>query len=149
MSLIPSGGPLSRWVPFNELGSLYDRFNALLNGNDSAVSEARWNPAMDISENEKEITVSMDTPGLERKDLKVEINDGTLMISGERKYEQQDKADNYLYLERGYGSFLRSFQLPDYIDQNHIKAECKNGLLKVHLAKIPGKKKEVKSIAIN
>lgn len=149
MSLIPSRSPLSRWVPFNELGSLYDRFNALLNGNHTDITEARWNPAMDISENEKEITVSLDTPGLERKDLKVEINDGTLIISGERKYEQQDKSDKYVYLERGYGSFLRSFQLPDYVDQNHIHADCKNGLLKVHLTKIPGKKKEIKNIAIN
>jgi HSP20 family protein len=149
MSLITRGSPLSRLDPLNELNSLYDRFNALFNGHHGAVSEAHWSPAMDIAENDKEITIRMDAPGMERKDLKVEINDGALVISGERKYEQKDQHDDYLCLERGYGSFMRSFVLPDYIDQAHINAECKNGLLKVHLAKMPGKKKDVKNIAIN
>ncbi|KKO46792.1 hypothetical protein WG68_02245 [Arsukibacterium ikkense] len=149
MSLIPIGGPLAQWDPFNQFGSLYDKFNALFNGGNGLPLEAQWTPAMDIVEKDHEIMVRLDTPGMERKDLKVEINDNMLVISGERKYEHKDEKDNYHRLERGYGSFVRSFRLPDYVDQNHIKAECKNGLLQIHLAKAPGKKKELKSITIN
>ncbi|MDP2715469.1 Hsp20/alpha crystallin family protein [Rheinheimera sp.] len=149
MSLIPIGSPLAQWDPFNQFGNLYDKFNALFNGQNGLPAEVQWTPAMDIVENEHEILVRMDTPGMERKDLKVELNEGLLVISGERKYEHKDEKDSYYRLERGYGSFMRNFRLPDYIDQGHIRAECKDGLLQVHLAKIPGKKKEVKSIAIN
>jgi len=152
MSLFPTIGKssqLSNWDPFSDFGSLYGRFNDLFNGGNILPLEGRWSPSMDVLENDKEILLKMDVPGLERKDLHVEIEDNTLKVRGERKHEKQDKGDNYLYLERGYGSFMRSFRLPDYIDQGHIKAECKDGVLQVHLSKIPGKKKEVKAITIN
>ncbi|EGM71433.1 Hsp20/alpha crystallin family protein [Shewanella sp. HN-41] len=149
MNLFPTlgtGSQLSRWDPFNGMGSLYD---SLFNGGSAFPMEVRWSPSMDVLENDQEILVKMDVPGMERKDLSVEIDDGALIIRGERKHEKEDKGDNYVRLERGYGSFLRSFHLPDYVDQGHIKAECKDGLLQVHLSKIPGKKKEVKTISIN
>ncbi len=149
MSLIPISRSLAQWDPFNQFGSLYDKFNVLFNGNNGLPMEAQWTPSMDIVEKEHEIVVRLDTPGMERKDLKVEINDNMLAISGERKYEHKDEKDNYHRLERGYGSFVRSFHLPDYIDQGHVRAEYKDGLLQIHLAKIPGMKKDVKSITIS
>ncbi|MCH8553211.1 MAG: Hsp20/alpha crystallin family protein [Natronospirillum sp.] len=104
---------------------------------------------MDVLESDKEVLVKMDVPGMERKDLHVEIDEGVLVVRGERIQEKEDKGDNYLHLERGYGAFIRRFRLPDYIDQSHISATCKDGLLQIHLSKLPGKKKEVKAITIN
>lgn len=107
-----------------------------------------WSPPLDIIENDKEILLKMDVPGLESKDIHVEIENGNLMIHGERSYESEHKDDNYLRLERRFGKFSRSFSLPDYVDQEHVKAECKQGILKIRLAKKPGHKKEVKAIKV-
>lgn len=151
MSLLPrlgSSRQLSRWDPLNDRGSFYDLFSDFFNGMRAMPNGSHWSPAVDIVENEKAITLTMDVPGMERKDLKVEIDDGALVIRGERKHEKEGKEDNVVFCERSYGSFLRSFRLPDDVDQKHIKAECKNGILRIELHKEPSKKKAVKSIEV-
>ncbi|WP_417666440.1 Hsp20/alpha crystallin family protein [Pseudidiomarina sp.] len=140
---------VARWDPFNGASSIFDAFNDVFNTSWPAPIESKWNPPLDIIENDKEVVLKMDVPGMENKDIHVEINNGALVIRGERKYEKEHKDDNYLCIERRYGQFARSFRLPDYVDQDHVKAECKHGLLQVHLSKKPGKKKDVKEISVS
>lgn len=152
MSLFPqlrSESQVGRWYPFNSTTSILDAFSDMFSNRWAVPVESDWNPAVDIIENDKDILVRMDVPGMDNKNVHVEIDNGSLVIRGERKYEKEHKEENYLCVERRYGQFSRSFRLPEYIDQSHIKAECKNGLLEVRLAKQPGKKKEIKSIAVS
>ena len=151
MSIFPqlrSQSQLARWDPFNGGSSIFDAFSDIFNDKVVAPVESVWNPPVDIIENDKEVILKMDVPGMNNKDIQVEIDNGALVIRGERKYEKEHKEENYLCVERRYGQFFRSFRLPDYVDESHIKAECKNGLLQVHLSKQPGKKKETRSIAV-
>ncbi len=94
-----------------------------------------WSPRVDVSENDNEIVVKADLPGVDKKDLKVQLENNTLTIAGERKYEKEDKSDRYYHSERAYGRFQRSFTLSDHIKADEIKAEYKNGVLTVTLPK--------------
>ena len=89
----------------------------------------------DISEDEKEYLIKTELPDLKREDVKVTVENGVLTISGERKFEKEEKKRKYHRVERGYGSFARSFTLPDDAEGNMVKAEFKNGVLMVHLPK--------------
>lgn len=154
MSIFPSrkDTEISAWRPFEEMASIHDRINNLFNrfGSEDLLStEQAWMPLMDVVEKDKEIELKLDVPGMERKDLTVEMDDGNLTIRGERKRESKEEKDNYVHIERGYGAFMRRFPLPDYVNREDIKATCKDGILRVTLAKIPGKKKDVKKISIN
>src|SRR5256885_1114590 len=94
-----------------------------------------WTPLADITEDEKEYLIKAELPEIKKEDVKVTVENGVLTISGERKFEKEEKNKKYHRVERGYGTFMRSFTLPDDADANKIKAEFKNGLLKVHLPK--------------
>jgi HSP20 family protein len=108
------------------------------------VSMAAWTPSCDIYETENEIVVKAEIPGVKKEDVKLSIQDNVLTISGERKFEQETKKENYLRVERGYGSFTRSFTLPPSVDAKKIIAEFKDGLLEVKLPKLEeAKPKEV------
>lgn len=133
-----------RWDPFRDLVTLRDRMNRLF---EDAVSTARgeekdlisssWAPAVDIYEDENQLVLTAEIPGISEKDIEIKIEDNTLTILGERKMEKETREENYHRIERAYGSFFRSFTLPNYIEQDKIHAEHENGVLKISMPKKP------------
>ncbi|MGB7297284.1 MAG: Hsp20/alpha crystallin family protein [Candidatus Aminicenantales bacterium] len=133
-----------RWDPFRDLVTLRDRMNRLF---EDAVSTARseekdmisssWAPAVDIYEDEKQLVLTAEIPGINEKDVEIKIEDNTLSIHGERKLEKETREENYHRIERAYGAFYRSFTLPNHIDQDKIQAEHENGVLKITMPKKP------------
>lgn len=130
-----------RWDPFRDLVTLREKMNRLFEDFYPAQGEERdlvassWTPAVDIFETEHELVLTAELPGLEDKDIEIKVEDNTLTLKGERKFEKETKEENYHRVERSYGSFYRSFSIPAYIDQDKIKAEHDHGILKVSLPK--------------
>jgi HSP20 family protein len=143
---------ITRWDPFRDLTVLRDRMNRLfedvfpsLRLEDAELMQTTWSPAVDIYETENELVLTAELPGVNEKDVEIKVEDNTLSIKGERKLEKETKEENYHRIERAYGSFYRSFTLPNYIDYDNIQAEFENGLLRVHMPKKPEvKPKKVK-----
>ena len=96
---------------------------------------ATWAPPVDIYETENELVVKAELPDFQDKDIDVRITNNTLTIRGERKFEKDVKEDNYLRIERAYGSFMRSFSLPNTVSSENIRADYRNGVLTLHMAK--------------
>ena len=94
-----------------------------------------WSPAVDVKETDNSFVLTADLPGLTKKDIKVNVANGKLSISGERTYETDQENDNYHYRERRFGTFDRSFKLPDTVDEDNISASFKNGILSIQLPK--------------
>jgi HSP20 family protein len=132
-----------RWDPFRDIVTLRDKMNRLFEdavthrGEDKDLISSSWAPAVDIYEDENQLVLSAEVPGIEEKDVEIKIEDSTLIIQGERKMEKETKEENYHRIERAYGSFYRSFTLPNYIDQEKIQAEHENGVLKITMPKKP------------
>ena len=134
---------LTRWEPLREmedfqnlLSTLFGRPQRRTNGHGrEEITLADWMPLADITEDEKEYLIKAELPELKKEDVKVTVENGVLTISGERKFEKEEKKKKYHRVERGYGTFMRSFTLPDDADGKKVKAEFKNGLLTVHLPK--------------
>ena len=132
-----------RWEPFRELLSTQDRFNQLFNQTLSQVfapegrelSKGAWAPAVDVYETGNNLVIKAELPGLDPKDVEVRVENGTLTISGERKSEKEGKEGGYHRVERSYGSFFRSFNLPTTISSDNVTAEYKDGVLTLNLAK--------------
>src|SRR5271169_2120649 len=122
-----------RWEPFRNANSLQEQFSRLFDtsfpGRSSESDLTTWAPAVDIQETESELVLKADLPGIDEKDIDVRTENNTLTIRGERKFEKQVNEDNYLRVERSYGSFSRSFSLPNTINTEAIHAEYKNGVL--------------------
>ena len=133
---------LIRWEPFKEADDFLRRFGAMglsrLPRFSTGASEQplEWSPAADISETDKEYVVKAELAGVARDDVKVTQADGVLTIEGERKFEKEDKGEKTHRVERFYGTFSRSFSLPDDADANSIRAETKDGVLNVHIPKL-------------
>ena len=113
-----------------------------------AQSAATLAPNVDIRENDKEIIVEAELPGIDEKDIQVAVRDGVLSLKGEKKSERDEKKDTYHLIERSYGSFERSFELPDSADEERIKAEFNKGVLRVVIPKRPEAVKAEKKIPI-
>jgi HSP20 family protein len=131
----------------SELDSLYDRFL----GRGSMIparflQEEALFPVLDIGEGKKEITVLAEIPGVEADDLDVSLDGRTLIIKGEKKQEKEDKDENYHHMERSYGYFRRTVQLPVDVDPSKVEASYKKGVLKVTLKKT--KESEAKKIEV-
>ena len=130
---------ITRWDPFHNLSSLQEQVNRLFEGSLPRRSDqsalTTWAPAVDIYETENELVLKADLPDVNEKDLDIRIESNILTIKGERKFEEKVKEDNYLRVERTYGTFSRSFSLPSTVDNGSIKAEYKNGVLTVELPK--------------
>ena len=127
-----------RWDPFRGLNTLNEQVNRLLNDGFTPSGEAAmaiWSPAVDIYETEGELVVKADLPDLNEKDIDIRIENNTLTITGERKFEEKVNKDNYLRVERAYGTFSRSFSLPNTVNTEAIQADYHNGLLTVHMPK--------------
>jgi HSP20 family protein len=130
---------ITRWDPFRTISSFEEQVNRIFEnsfagkGGNSAL--ASWAPAVDIYETENELVIKADLPEVNEKDLDVRVENNMLTIRGERKFEQKVKEDNYLRVERAYGTFTRSFNLPTTVSTESIKAEYKNGVLTVEMPK--------------
>lgn len=135
---------LSKWNPFRELDELQSRLSGLLGrpvlkpeaGRQELVAGSEWSPLVDITEDEREYLLKVELPEVKREDLKVKVENGVLTISGERKFEKEEKTRKYHRVERSYGSFVRSFTLSEETSADKVTADYKDGVLQVHLAKV-------------
>ena len=109
-------------------------------------NEINWVPAFDISENDKEYKLTAELPGIDAKDLDITLSDGILTVKGEKKREKEDKGENYHRVERSYGSFQRSFHIPEKVKTEKVDATFKDGILKLTLEK--DEKSETKKITV-
>jgi len=141
---------LTRWDPFRELYSLQNRMNRLFEeqyggGREDSLTTGAFLPPVDIYEDEHSVQLKLEVPGIDEKDLDVKVENNTLTISGERKFEKEEKEENFRRVERQYGSFTRSFTLPTTVDAEKISAHYDQGILKVSLAKkAEAKPKQIK-----
>ena len=108
----------------------------------------RFVPDVDIYETENDLVIELDVPGLKKDDIKISVQDGILVISGEKKIERDEKKKNYMIVERCFGKFERAFNLPDYVDAEKIKAKYENGVLVINIPKKEEKKKKVIDVKI-
>jgi len=141
---------ITRWDPFREVQSLQNRMNALFRDfgdGDSPMTTASFIPAVDIYEDEKKVVLKLEVPGIDEKDLDVHVENNTLTVKGERKFEKEEKEENFHRIERRYGSFYRAFTLPTTVDAENINAAYNNGILKLELKKKP--EAQPKQIKVN
>lgn len=134
----------SGWDPFRELEEMQNRLSSffgrripLLRGGDEGeeFTRTKWAPRVDIAEDEKEYVINAELPGVRKEDVKVTVESGVLSISGERKTEKEEKGKKYHRVEQTYGTFIRSFTLPEGSSGEKISAEFRDGILKVRLPK--------------
>jgi HSP20 family protein len=132
----------TRWNPYkdrdefeNRLATMLDAREATGNGGKEALTVAQWSPLVDITEEEKEYLIRAELPDMKKEDVRLTVENGVLTISGERKFEKEEKGRKYHRIERAYGSFVRSFSLPEDADGSKVTADFKDGLLQVHLPK--------------
>ena len=136
-----------RWEPFRELSTLQSEMNRLFNsvfdsptGPGNGGAARRWMPAMDVVETEDDFVLRADLPGMTEDDVKIEFEDGTLTISGERRSEHETKNEGYYRVERAYGSFSRSLTLPQGVDPERVSASFDKGVLEVRVPKPEARK---------
>jgi HSP20 family protein len=141
---------LTRWDPFREFTTLQDRMNRLFQqsfgeGREESLTTGTFAPAVDVYEDEHNVTLKIEVPGIDEKDLDIRVENNTLTVHGERKFEKEEKEENYRRIERQYGSFTRSFTLPNTVDPDSIHANYDKGVLKIRLAKkAEAKPKQIK-----
>jgi HSP20 family protein len=145
---------LIRWEPARELQSVQSEINRLFNTLFDAPAPAgstqarRWIPAMDLVETQDDFVLRADLPGLTEKDVKIELQDNVLTISGERKSEHETHKEGYYRFERASGAFSRSLTLPEGVDPSSVKASFTNGVLEVHIPKPEQRKPQKIEIAV-
>lgn len=134
--------PFTKWDPFKEMEEMTARLAPWLGtegrpsvSQNEAMTVTQWVPLVDITEDEKEYLIKTELPEVKKEEVKVSVENGRLSISGERKFEKEEKDKKYHRIERSYGSFLRSFTLPDTAKADQVVAEFKDGVLLVHVPK--------------
>ncbi len=141
---------ITRWDPFRDVIALQNRVNSLFRdfneGGDHATT-ASFTPAVDVYEDNQKVVLKLEVPGIEEKDLDVRVENNTLTVKGERKFEKEEKEENFHRIERRYGSFYRAFTLPTTIDAGHIDASYNSGVLRLELKKKP--EAQPKQIKVN
>ncbi len=145
---------MMRWDPMRELDELQSRLSTLFgraplrkNGDkDEAMTVAEWAPLVDIVEDENEYLIKAELPEVRKEDLKVTVQDNVLTLTGDRSFEKEEKGKKYHRIERAYGSFARSFSLPEEADAQKVSAEFKEGVLHIRLPK--SEKAKPKSIQV-
>jgi HSP20 family protein len=142
---------VTRWDPFREFSTLQDRMNRLFQdsfgqpGREESLTTSQFAPAVDVYEDEHHITLKIEVPGVDEKDIDIRVENNTLTVHGERKFDKEEKEENYRRVERQYGSFTRSFTLPNTVDADSISADYDKGVLKIRLAKkAEAKPKQIK-----
>jgi HSP20 family protein len=141
---------LIRWEPFGDVETL---FNRLLKGNlvrlsQSSTGGVEWSPSADISETDQEFVIRAELPAVKKEDVQVTVEDGTIAIKGERKQQNVDNKEKYHRVETFYGSFERTFSLPENVDASSIRCESKDGMLTVHIPKTETRKMGPKQIKV-
>ena len=141
---------LTRFEPFREFYTLQDRVNRLFResydaSRDESLTSSSFAPAVDVYEDEHKVTLKIEVPGIDEKDIDVRIENNVLTVHGERKIEKEEKEENYRRVERRYGSFTRTFNLPTTVDAEKVSADYDKGVLKVALPKkAEAKPKQIK-----
>src|SRR6202522_4299588 len=129
---------VTRWDPFREVVALQNRVNSLfrdLGEDQDTAPAASFVPAVDIYEDPQKVVLKLEVPGIEEKDLDVRVENHTLTVKGERKFEKEEKEENFHRIERRYGSFYRAFTLPSTVDTENVAATYNAGVLKLELKK--------------
>src|ERR1700751_1727477 len=139
------------FVARRDFSTLQDRMNRIFReafrpeGSDEALTTSNFAPPVDVYEDEHNITLKIEVPGIDERDINVSIENNTLTVHGERKFEKEEKEENYRRVERQYGSFTRTFTLPSTVDPENVQANYDKGVLKVQLAKkAEAKPKQIK-----
>jgi HSP20 family protein len=144
----------TNWNPWRELQEMSNRMEHMFgrfrggNGEESLATGTGWAPRVNVSENDNEYLVSAELPAVDKKDVHVKMQDNILTIDGERKQQKEEKGERYHRVESFYGTFFRRFTMPEDADAEKIVANLDNGLLTVHIAKLPAKKQNVREISI-
>ena len=132
---------IQRYDPFRDLRTLQEEVNRLFTGNaarafdDEGIARGSWNPNVDIYENKDQIVIEAELPGMAREDFDLSVENNIITLRGERHFEKKDETDNYHRVERAYGSFTRSFTLPNTVSGDGAVADYRNGVLRVTLPK--------------
>jgi HSP20 family protein len=135
-----------RWDPFRDIITLREKMNRLFEdavtarGDEKDMISSTWTPSVDIYETENSIVLTAEVPGVDENNIEIKIEDNTLALNGERIFEKETSEENYHRIERSYGSFYRSFTIPRNVDQEKIKAEHDNGVLRITMPKKPDSK---------
>jgi HSP20 family protein len=144
------------WDPWRDFGSLQERINKMFDDvirssatGDEELATGAWSPAVDIHETDDSFVVSADLPGLKKDDIQINVEDNTLTIKGEKKFEKKVPKDKYIRVERNYGTFVRSFSLPQNVDSTNIKATFKDGILDLTLPKKEESKPKKIAVEVN
>jgi HSP20 family protein len=139
---------ITRWDPFREFSTLQDRMNRLFRetqGPEESLTTSSFAPPVDVYEDEHNVTLKIEVPGIDEKDIDVRIENNVLTVHGERKFEKEEKEENFRRVERQYGSFTRTFTLPTTVDAEKVSANYDKGILKIALPKkAEAKPKQIK-----
>ena len=141
---------ITRWEPFREFSTLQDRLNRLFQqsvseGREESLTTSSFAPAVDVYEDDHQVTLKIEVPGIDEKDIDVRLENNTLTVTGERRLEKEEKEENYRRVERQYGSFTRTFTLPTTVDAEKVSATYDKGVLKIALPKkAEAKPKQIK-----
>jgi HSP20 family protein len=132
---------LVRWDPWREMEDIFDRYTRAKAlgqpqaGSQEVIATGDWTPRVDIAETDKAFVIKAEIPEVKKEDVKVTVDNGVLTIRGERKQEKEEKGKKFHRVERYYGSFARSFTLPDNVDETNITASFKDGMLNLQIQK--------------
>lgn len=136
-----------KWEPFKDLISIQERMNQLFDDTFSArpqgaeeFSKGIWSPPVDIYETSSNVVLKAEIPGMSQDDIEIKIEDNTMVLKGERKFEKESQDETYYRIERSYGTFVRSFTLPNSVDQDGVRATYELGVLKIVMPKKEEKK---------
>ena len=141
---------ITRWDPFREMSTLQERMNRLFSDQLGAMTQddvltGNFVPPVDVYEDENSIQVRLEVPGIDEKDIDIRLENNVLTVRGERKFEKEEKEENFHRVERRYGSFVRSFTLPSTVNSEDVQADYQKGVLKIQLAKrAEAKPKQIK-----
>ena len=141
---------ITRIDPFRELATLQDRFNTLFENfadgsGKEQLARGTFVPAVDVYEDEHNLVLKLEVPGMNEEDLNVSLENSTLTVNGERKFEKDEKEENFHRIERRYGTFTRTFRLPNTVDGEKVEAAYDKGILKITLGKrAEAKPKQIK-----
>jgi HSP20 family protein len=140
---------ITRWDPFREVATLQNRLNSLFQdynrGEGEPVAAASFVPLVDIYEDDHRIVLKLEVPGMKQEDLAIQLENNNLTVRGERKFEKEEKEENFHRIERHYGSFYRAFTIPNTVNPDSVKADYDAGVLRIQLEKRPeAKPKQIK-----
>jgi HSP20 family protein len=140
---------LTRFEPYREFATLQDRLNRLFQNSfgesQDSLTTSSFSPAVDVYEDEHAVNLKIEVPGIDEEDLDIRVENNTLTVHGERKFEKEEKEENFRRVERQYGSFTRSFSLPQTVDSENVSANYDKGMLKISLPKkAEAKPKQIK-----